>query len=319
MASDKHGKPRFGAKSEFVRSLDPSIPAAEVVALAEKRGLKLTTGLVYNIRSASNAALRGSRARLAQKPTRQVAQRHPRRQRGSATARGHRSDRPLARPPDPGRGRRDVRRALSVTRSRAACAFAAVRAREHCSVVVSELRVNFGRAERACSARAKFGARLNGIHLQRVAMLRIARSSDARSPRRTELQSRASRRMICADQRLSMSAGTPAARSSSAVDERSAARLPSRADGRSTRRDWGGVQAQKNRALERWSSRARVKSQCEQRARAEQERSARGLKLGHLALAASSTKLGSKYSSTLSGVLYTPFLTLKSSTILLEP
>jgi hypothetical protein len=68
MASEKHGKPRFGAKSEFVRSLDPSIPAAEVVALAEKRGLKLTTGLVYNIRSASNAALRGSRARLAQKP-----------------------------------------------------------------------------------------------------------------------------------------------------------------------------------------------------------------------------------------------------------
>jgi len=68
MASEKHGKPRFGAKSEFVRSLDPSIPAAEVVALAEKRGLKLTTGLVYNIRSASNAALRGSRARLVQKP-----------------------------------------------------------------------------------------------------------------------------------------------------------------------------------------------------------------------------------------------------------
>ena len=68
MAADKHSKPRFGAKSEFVRSLDPSIPAAEVVAMAEKRGLKLTTGLVYNIRSASNASLRGSRARLAQKP-----------------------------------------------------------------------------------------------------------------------------------------------------------------------------------------------------------------------------------------------------------
>jgi hypothetical protein len=65
VASDKHSKPRFGAKSEFVRSLDPSIPAAEVVAMAEKRGLKLTTGLVYNIRSASNASLRGSRARLA--------------------------------------------------------------------------------------------------------------------------------------------------------------------------------------------------------------------------------------------------------------
>jgi hypothetical protein len=69
MASDKHSKPRFGAKSEFVRSLDPSIPAAQVVAMAEKRGLKLTTGLVYNIRSASNASLRGGRARLAQKPT----------------------------------------------------------------------------------------------------------------------------------------------------------------------------------------------------------------------------------------------------------
>lgn len=68
MAADKHAKPRFGAKSEFVRSLDPSIPAAEVVALAEKRGLKLTTGLVYNIRSASNASLRGGRARLASKP-----------------------------------------------------------------------------------------------------------------------------------------------------------------------------------------------------------------------------------------------------------
>ena len=72
MASDKHSKPRFGAKSEFVRSLDPSIPAAEVVAMAEKRGLKLTTGLVYNIRSASNASLRGSRASAsrsgAQKP-----------------------------------------------------------------------------------------------------------------------------------------------------------------------------------------------------------------------------------------------------------
>ena len=68
MASEKHSKPRFGAKSEFVRSLDPSIPAAEVVAMAEKRGLKLTTGLVYNIRSASNASLRGSRARMAQKP-----------------------------------------------------------------------------------------------------------------------------------------------------------------------------------------------------------------------------------------------------------
>ena len=66
--SDKHDKPRFGAKSQFVRSLDPSIPAAEVVALAETSGLKLTTALVYNIRSASNASTRGNRTRLARKP-----------------------------------------------------------------------------------------------------------------------------------------------------------------------------------------------------------------------------------------------------------
>ncbi len=68
MPGDKSAKPRFGAKSEFVRSLDPTIPAADVVALAEKRGLKLTTGLVYNIRSASKAAARGSRAKTATKP-----------------------------------------------------------------------------------------------------------------------------------------------------------------------------------------------------------------------------------------------------------
>ena len=68
MAADKAVKPRFGAKSEFVRSLDPSIPAAEVVALAEKRSLKLTTGLVYNIRSASNSSTRGGRLKPASKP-----------------------------------------------------------------------------------------------------------------------------------------------------------------------------------------------------------------------------------------------------------
>ncbi len=63
MPGEKAAKPRFGAKSEFVRSLDPAIPAAEVVALAEKRGLKLTTGLVYNIRSAS------SRTKASRKPS----------------------------------------------------------------------------------------------------------------------------------------------------------------------------------------------------------------------------------------------------------
>ena len=51
-----HSKLKFGAKSEFVRSLDPSIPAAEVVALAEKKGMRLTTALVYNIRSSANHA-----------------------------------------------------------------------------------------------------------------------------------------------------------------------------------------------------------------------------------------------------------------------
>ena len=64
--ADHTNKPRFGAKSDFVRSLDPTIPAAEVVALAEKRGLKLTTALVYNIRSASNVSARG-KGRVAQR------------------------------------------------------------------------------------------------------------------------------------------------------------------------------------------------------------------------------------------------------------
>lgn len=52
MVGEKSGKPRFGAKSEFVRSLDRNLSAAEVVALAEKKGLHLTPAFVYNIRSA---------------------------------------------------------------------------------------------------------------------------------------------------------------------------------------------------------------------------------------------------------------------------
>ena len=54
MVGEKHGKPRFGAKSEFVRSLDRALSAAEVVALGEKRGLRLTPAFVYNIRSADS-------------------------------------------------------------------------------------------------------------------------------------------------------------------------------------------------------------------------------------------------------------------------
>jgi hypothetical protein len=53
MVGEKSGKPPFGAKSAFVRSLDRSLSAAEVVALAEKRGLRLTAAFVYNIRSSS--------------------------------------------------------------------------------------------------------------------------------------------------------------------------------------------------------------------------------------------------------------------------
>ncbi len=52
MVGEKSGKPRFGAKSEFVRSLDRNLSAAEVVALAAKKGLHLTPAFVYNIRSA---------------------------------------------------------------------------------------------------------------------------------------------------------------------------------------------------------------------------------------------------------------------------
>lgn len=51
---DESGKHKFGAKSEFVRSLDRAIPAADVVALAERRGMKVTVGFVYNVRSIAN-------------------------------------------------------------------------------------------------------------------------------------------------------------------------------------------------------------------------------------------------------------------------
>jgi hypothetical protein len=56
-------KPKFGAKSDFVRSLDPALPAGQVVALAQQRGLKLTTGFVYNIRSTANGRANGAKAR----------------------------------------------------------------------------------------------------------------------------------------------------------------------------------------------------------------------------------------------------------------
>jgi len=75
MVVEKPGKPRFGAKTEFVRSLDRSLSAAEVVALAQKRGLRLTPAFVYNIRSAeasrSSPSRRAGRAsKLATKDSR---------------------------------------------------------------------------------------------------------------------------------------------------------------------------------------------------------------------------------------------------------
>jgi hypothetical protein len=57
---ESNGKLKFGAKSEFVRSLDRAIPAADVVALALRRGMKLTTGFVYNIRSSANGKAQGN-------------------------------------------------------------------------------------------------------------------------------------------------------------------------------------------------------------------------------------------------------------------
>ena len=52
---ESQNKPKFGAKSDFVRSLPRHIPAAEVVALAQLQGVKLTTAFIHNIRSNGKA------------------------------------------------------------------------------------------------------------------------------------------------------------------------------------------------------------------------------------------------------------------------
>jgi hypothetical protein len=52
---ESQNKPKFGAKSEFVRALPRHIPAAEVVALAQLQGVKLTTAFIHNIRSNGKA------------------------------------------------------------------------------------------------------------------------------------------------------------------------------------------------------------------------------------------------------------------------
>lgn len=58
MAANKSNKSKFGSKSAFVRALDPKMPAAEVVAMAAKKGIELTPSLVYNIRSTSKTSSR---------------------------------------------------------------------------------------------------------------------------------------------------------------------------------------------------------------------------------------------------------------------
>ncbi len=64
-------KGKFGAKSEFIRSM-PDAPAAEVVAAAAKKGIKLTANHVYNVRSSEKksgaAPAKVAKAAKASKP-----------------------------------------------------------------------------------------------------------------------------------------------------------------------------------------------------------------------------------------------------------
>lgn len=64
---EAENKPKFGAKSEFVRALPRNIPAAEVVALAQLQGVKLTTAFIHNIRSNGKAKAMANGQQLKQK------------------------------------------------------------------------------------------------------------------------------------------------------------------------------------------------------------------------------------------------------------
>jgi hypothetical protein len=44
----------MGTKSAFVRA-NPSVPAQDLLAMAEKQGIPLTVGYIYNIRAATKA------------------------------------------------------------------------------------------------------------------------------------------------------------------------------------------------------------------------------------------------------------------------
>lgn len=62
----KPGKPKFGAKADFVRKQPASMSAKEVVEAAKKAGLTMTENHVYNVRSAAkkggpSRTTRGSR------------------------------------------------------------------------------------------------------------------------------------------------------------------------------------------------------------------------------------------------------------------
>ena len=49
-------------KSAWIRSQDPSVPAAEVVAKAKQAGIVLSIGQVYTARSTAKRSANGSRA-----------------------------------------------------------------------------------------------------------------------------------------------------------------------------------------------------------------------------------------------------------------
>lgn len=64
---ESQNKPKFGAKSDFVRALPRHIPAAEVVALAQLQGVKLSTAFIHNIRSNGKAKAMANGQQLKQK------------------------------------------------------------------------------------------------------------------------------------------------------------------------------------------------------------------------------------------------------------
>jgi hypothetical protein len=69
MAAKKKTKSAFGAKAAFVRGLSSDVPAKEAVALAAKRGLKLSANYIYTIRSSSGSK-KDSKGRPGPKPGR---------------------------------------------------------------------------------------------------------------------------------------------------------------------------------------------------------------------------------------------------------